>query len=151
MSDGEKINELRRRYFAAMHAVQSGIAMKMNYDTSDTSDTTLRVGVNSAMVDHGALARLLIGKGLITELEYMEALATQAEKEKAMYERELFERFGRKVTLGCEHAEAFAAKNGLPKPEAACSRLVDDTGRCDDDDCPVHGEPGAAAGSSGNA
>ena len=101
MSDGDdqKIRDLRARYLAAMHAVQSGIAMKMNFDPSDTTPKHLRVGVNAAMVDHGGLAALLISKGLITRLEYFEAMAKQAEQEKEMYERELSTHFGRKVSL----------------------------------------------------
>lgn len=98
MSDDEKIKALRQRYLAAMHAVQSGIAMKMNFD-DETSPKHLRVGISSAMVTEAGLADLLIAKGVITRLEYFEAMATQAEREKEMYERELTEHFGRKVTL----------------------------------------------------
>ena len=38
----------------------------------------LRVGVNSAMVDHAALVRLLIAKGIFTLEEYEEALEVQS-------------------------------------------------------------------------
>lgn len=97
--DDEKLKELQKRYVTAMHAVQSGVAMAMTLDDNETSPKHLRVGISSAMVTDAGLARLLISKGLITPLEYFEAMATQAEQEKAMYERELTERSGKKVTL----------------------------------------------------
>jgi hypothetical protein len=47
------------------------------------------MGVNAAMCDHAALARLLMAKGVFTEEEYHEAIASEMEAEKARYEREL--------------------------------------------------------------
>jgi len=79
--------------------MQSGVAAKMSYDGNDTTPKHLRVGVNSAMVEHTALTRLLIDKGVITEQEWYSALADAMEREKAIYERELEEHFGRPVRL----------------------------------------------------
>lgn len=82
-----------------MHGVQSGVAAKMEYDDSDTSPKHLRVGVNSAMVQHSALALMLLRKGVIGEQEYWEALADAAERERAMYEQWLSDRTGRTIHL----------------------------------------------------
>jgi hypothetical protein len=45
------------RYQAASHAMQSGVAMKMNYDANETTPKHLRV--NSAKVEHSALRERL--------------------------------------------------------------------------------------------
>lgn len=99
-----KRDDLHRRIAAAAHAVQAGVAMEMNDDppsnsASPVSPKMLRTGVNMAMVEHGALARLLIAKGVITDAEYMEALAEGMEAEQRMYEERLSVRFGAKITL----------------------------------------------------
>lgn len=90
----------RDRYRRAAHAMQSGVAMEMNYDASPCEPKHLRVGINAAMSDHGGLAGLLIKKGLITEEEYLEAITEAMEREKQSYEDRLTHRYGRKVTLG---------------------------------------------------
>lgn len=92
-----------QEYRAALHAVQSGVAMKMNYDggpaTGETSPKHLRVGVNAAMIDSAAMATLLISKGLITEEEYTAALVESSKREVQMYENWLKARLGTNVTL----------------------------------------------------
>jgi hypothetical protein len=89
------------RYMAAAHAMQSGVAAAMNVNDQslETSPKHLRVGVNSAMCDHAALVRLLIAKGLFTEAEYNKEIADEMEREKARYERELSEHYGKPITL----------------------------------------------------
>lgn len=99
-----KTDDLRLRYEAALHAMQSGVAMQMHHDggpegNGETSPKHLRVGVNSAMIDGAALARLLIEKGVITEIEYYEQLVVLAEEEQRRYEAILSERFGREIKL----------------------------------------------------
>ena len=94
------LEESQARYRAAMHAVQSGVAAKMEYDGGETSPKQLRVGVNSAMVEFGALAGLLMRKGVISEEEFHEALADAAEAEQRLYERWLSERTGAHIRLG---------------------------------------------------
>lgn len=84
----------RERYAAAAHGMQSGVAMEMTHNPAPTSPKHLRVGVNAAMVDHAALAALLIAKGVFTEDEYVAALADAMEREQARYEQHLRERFG---------------------------------------------------------
>jgi hypothetical protein len=82
------------KYHDLAHAMQSGVAMKMNYDHSDTQPKHLRVGINSAMCDHAALARLLMEKGLITEAEYMQAIEEEMAREVKRYEAWLSEHLG---------------------------------------------------------
>lgn len=99
-----KADDLERRYHVAAHAVQAGVAMEMNDDPpshsgSPVSPKMLRVGVNMAMVEHGALARLLIKKGLITNEEYMTELVAGVEDEQRAYEERLSARYGGKIEL----------------------------------------------------
>lgn len=84
------------------HAMQSGV--KFDIETSGESNSGsnpkhLRVGVNSAMVEHAALVTLLIQKGLITEYEYAEELIDCMKAEVDRYTKLLEERLGRKVVL----------------------------------------------------
>lgn len=99
-------DDLERRYLAAAHAVQAGVQMEMNDSPpSDTASAVspkmLRTGLNLAMVEHGALIRVLISKGLFTEEEYFEELVRGVEAEKAAYEQRLSARYGgrTKITL----------------------------------------------------
>jgi len=87
-------------YTNKAHAMQSGVAMKMHIDPSETTPKHLRVGVNSAMCDSSALANLLIEKGLITVEEYDAAITAEMGREVERYETWLTEHFGKKITLG---------------------------------------------------
>ena len=89
----------QERYQAAAHAMQSGVAMEMNYDSKSTQPKHLRVGVNSALVDSSALAELLITKGIITEDEYLDAIAAGMEREAESYRARLQDRLGTSITL----------------------------------------------------
>ena len=80
--------------------MQSGVAMEMHQGSQDTQPKHLRVGVNSALVDSSALAELLIAKGVISEAEYLEAIAAGMEREARNYEERLSQKLGTKVTLG---------------------------------------------------
>lgn len=93
------LDELKRRYAAAAHAVQSGVAMELNEDPASGTPKHLRVGVNLAMVQQGALVRLLINKGLITEEEYFAELVKGVEDEQRQYEERLSLRHGGKIRL----------------------------------------------------
>lgn len=99
-NETESAEAATARYMAAAHAMQSGVASKMAFDPAETTPKHLRVGVNSAMSDHGALAKLLIDRGVITEGEYLSAIADAMEREKDQYEREISGHFGSTVTLG---------------------------------------------------
>lgn len=88
-----------QRWHDAAHAMQSGVAAEMPIDPSATTPKHLRVGVNVAMSDHGSLARLLIAKGVISEAEYLAAIADGMEAEARKYEQRLSEHYGRPVNL----------------------------------------------------
>ncbi len=91
----------QERYEKACHAMQSGVAMWMNYDPNATNPKHLRVGVNSALVDSAAIVKLLLAKGIITEAEHWKALADQMEAEVESYSKMLSDRLGgsSKITL----------------------------------------------------
>lgn len=94
--------ELENRYRKASHAMQTGIALEIELAGEQGAAATpkyLRVGVNSAMSDHGALARLLIKKGIITQDEYELIIVEAMEDEALYYEKRLEKRYNRKVTL----------------------------------------------------
>jgi hypothetical protein len=91
--------EFNREYHALVHAMQSGVAMEMNYDASSTEPKHLRVGVNVAIVEQSALWKLLVDKGLVSLDEMHEAILAAHRDEVASYEAELSERLGTKITL----------------------------------------------------
>jgi len=80
------------KYKALSHAMQSGVAMEMNYNEGATSPKHLRVGVNCALVETGALANLLIEKGLATRDEVAAALEANMQREVERYKRTISER-----------------------------------------------------------
>lgn len=86
-------------YAQLVHAMQSGVAMEMNYNSKPTEPKHLRVGVNSAMVEHSALVRLLVRKGFITEQEYAEALTEAMRTEVEIYEERISQFIGAKISL----------------------------------------------------
>ena len=89
----------RDKYLALGHAMQTGVAIKMQHAPSETQPKHLRVGVNSAMCDSAALAGLLIAKGLITEAEYLQAVTDEMEREVGRYEEWCREHIGPNVHL----------------------------------------------------
>lgn len=72
------------RYEAAAHTMQTGVAFSM--PSKETEPKHLRVGINAAMSDHGGLVALLIAKGVITEDEYLAAIADAMEREAKSYQ-----------------------------------------------------------------
>lgn len=89
----------RARLLALQHAMQSGVMFDHENGGDSGSPKHLRVGVNSAMVEHGALAKLLVAKGIITEDEYFDALTEGMAAEVVRYEELLSEKLGKKVHL----------------------------------------------------
>lgn len=88
------------RYLAAAHGMQSGVAAMMEFEPAETTPKHLRVGVNSAMVEHSALVLLLIEKGVISKEEFDEALADAMERERDDYAQKLSKILGKVVHLG---------------------------------------------------
>ena len=86
-------------YERAAHAMQSGVMMEMNYRLEPTSPKHLRVGINTAMVDHAGLVELLIDKGVITREWYIAAITKAMQDEKTRYEKHLSQLIGTNITL----------------------------------------------------
>ena len=90
------------RYMAAAHAMQTGVGYEINLDPGSACITpkSLRVGVNSALVDSSAIVELLMEKGIFTWDEYEEALAIAMERERDRYQAIISRLLGdKKVTL----------------------------------------------------
>jgi precorrin isomerase len=83
------IDEDRQRYLDAAHAVQTGIAYLQHTSPALFDSKHVRVGIDTAKVEHAGLATLLIRKGLFTEAEYFEAMADAMEEEQRRLEAEL--------------------------------------------------------------
>lgn len=101
MKLNESCEESSKRYNAAAHAMQSGIAMLMNYpaDMAAVAPKHLRVGINSAHVTDAALAALLMEKGIFTREEYGTAVADAMERERDRCAKTVEALLGRPVTL----------------------------------------------------
>lgn len=94
---------MKRTYEEALHAMQTGVAAQMSLDPPDdtaaTSPKHLRVGVNSAMVDTGALISLLVKKGVFTKDEIAQEVTEYMNMEVDRYEEELSRRMGSTIHL----------------------------------------------------
>lgn len=89
-----------QRYEAAGHAIQSGVKFEQEVlGSQDGAPKHLRTGLNLRACDHSALVRLLISKGVITDEEYVEAMAAEAEVEVRRYEERLSRATGKQVHL----------------------------------------------------
>jgi len=95
----KSLEELKEEYKSLCHAMQSGVAAKMNVDDSECKPKHLRVGVNSSMVDSSALARLLMRKGIIVEQEYYEILVEVMREEVESYKKFLSDHYGSNINL----------------------------------------------------
>lgn len=91
------------RHQAAAHAVQTGVAVELMLtmrsadDKSEAIERELKhaiTGKNIAMCDHAALVNLLIAAGVITQAQYLSAIAQEMEAEKRRYEERLREATG---------------------------------------------------------
>lgn len=107
LTEGEEMDnfneDLEKETLAHLHGMQAGVGMKMHKDgghvDGETSPKHLRVGVNSAMVDHAALLEVLIEKGIVTHGQIQRARIKWAKKEKESYEEYLSKIYGAKVNL----------------------------------------------------
>lgn len=96
--ESKKIKGLRRQLLELQARMQTGVAW---VDELEGQEKHLRVGLNSAMVDAGALAKLLITKGVFTEVEYWEALIEMMTLEVEKYQARMEARYpGTKIVLG---------------------------------------------------
>lgn len=85
--NGLDIIDLGLDYFDACHGMQTGVKHNLACGGKSGEPKHLRVGINSAMSDAGALASLLIEKGLFTADEYAERIRLFMNNELAEYER----------------------------------------------------------------
>jgi hypothetical protein len=91
-----------KSYLEAMHAVQTGVMYDIErhgLSGAAADPKHLRTGINSAIVNDAALARLLIAKGVFTEEEYAAAVTVEANREAGRYEEKLTAAYGRKINL----------------------------------------------------
>lgn len=86
--DERQILTLQQRYRDLVHAMQSGVKLDLMLRGDDQNQLNkhLRVGINVAMSDHAALTRILVSRGIISELEYHQALVDAMESEVKTYE-----------------------------------------------------------------
>lgn len=87
------------RYVAAMRSLESWVAVKARMEPAETNPQQLRIGVNSSLLQHSALVQLLADKGLITEDEFLVAMANAAEQEVARYQQWISTATGVEVSL----------------------------------------------------
>ena len=109
------MTSMEDRYYAAMHAMQSGVQLLLSKTApyyqalvdmakaghthgevgavldsqNECSPKMLRTGVNSALIDSGAIQKVLIDKGLVTRDEILAALVELTEQDVESYRRKL--------------------------------------------------------------
>lgn len=81
------------------HAMQTGVAMRMERGNKDTEPKHLRTGIDQLFSQSKALAEILMAKGVCTKEEYYDACIRAQEDEVEMAERLLSEAYGIKVKL----------------------------------------------------
>lgn len=85
------------------HAVQSGVLMEQQLLGDGEAAATpkhLRTGINVAMCETSALARILVAKGICTVEEYFEMVNAVLEEEVGRYQERLSEATGQRIILG---------------------------------------------------
>lgn len=90
------------KYEALVHAMQTGVAMDIGTvgeKAAGADAKHLRVGINVALVEQGAIWSLLMEKGIITKQEMEDALIKAHESEVARFEKRLKGRMGAEVKL----------------------------------------------------
>lgn len=95
----DRVAALRAEWESLAHAMQAGVAFEQARGSEDGTPKHLRVGINAALSDHGALVALLIRKGVITELEYLDAIVEQMRDEVRAYERRASAKMNASITF----------------------------------------------------
>lgn len=93
------MEDVLKEYYALSHAMQSGVQAELSLGDTSANPKYLRTGINSAMSDVSAIAKLLIAKGVFTEEEYYVAVRDAMRREVGDYERRLSARLGHQVKL----------------------------------------------------
>lgn len=105
--------DLGLTYEQALHGIQSAILQRISHDTNMSGEWSklpdrntsfagpkhLRVGVDTSKAEQGALAALLVRKGVITKEEYFEEMRLALNQELANYESMLSEILGYVVSF----------------------------------------------------
>ena len=99
MDEQTAIDLAVERYHAAAHACMTGAGYLVEKDPKVANPKHVRNGIDMRAVDTAALAGLLIEKGIITKVEYCEALANEAEAEQVRYEKTLRDLYGPDIKL----------------------------------------------------
>ncbi len=86
MENEDRKQAYEKRYYDAAARVTKSIGSMPEHPNQSIKQ--MRVGIDLTKSDMSALVRLLIEKGVFTEVEYYGALATAAEKEAADCEAE---------------------------------------------------------------
>ncbi len=90
----------RIRYEKAAHAMQAGVKFSVGMPgVGDETMETLRVGINSTMVETSALVAILIDLGFLSREHWYRTLADGMEAEVAWYVTIIEQYTGKKVTL----------------------------------------------------
>ena len=92
--DLARAQEIFDRITAKLHAVQTGVGYMMEQGSKETHPKHLRVGINNALIQNSALQMLLVIKGIITPVEYAEAVEFLVEREVERYRREVASAMG---------------------------------------------------------
>ena len=67
-----KAEEFVEKSNALLHAIQTGVAFCIERGSKEAEGKHLRVGINNALCELGAVTKLLIDKGVFTEEEYFD-------------------------------------------------------------------------------
>lgn len=94
-----EVKALIDEYNRLCHAMMTGVGYDLEYNRKQAEPKHVRSGINSALVSHSALAKLLMAKGLITDLEYWQAVVTEMDAEVKRYEASLEARTGGKTKI----------------------------------------------------
>jgi hypothetical protein len=98
----EQEEKNQQRILNLMHAMQSGVAMKMSVPQADPRETSLkhlRVGVNAALIQIGALTATLIELGVVNYELYQRKEIELLEAEVNSYEAELSNLYKTQIKL----------------------------------------------------
>jgi hypothetical protein len=98
-----------KRYHRLAHSLQAAVKYKYSFDVNrnkvksvdsvedmrhEYHAALLRVGANMALVELGAVVKIMISKGIITEEEYMKMANDELEREINKYKDEISQLMG---------------------------------------------------------
>lgn len=84
-TDADQLAQVLTRYQEAQRAMRAGVTLRLDSEPVHVNPKSLRIDVNSAMVEHAALVGMLLDGGVFTKLQYFTALAEAMERERDSY------------------------------------------------------------------